>query len=379
VNEYVENYVNQYKEENIYNLSMNLFHICKSFSNESMNNLIQNYLYLIRDTIDINLRNIITNNYRLEEEYFKEVSKGVSILRIYFFFLITKRITISQGVIEKMQQLITKNVNFISLILGEDLREIIIKNFNSLKEEILSFVNKKLLSIDPYYLNEGDYSYYFNFILKGINEIKNTIDNINIYFNDENFEMNIETYYLEKLSSLADYESIKEGSFSNVLSRVIEVAEATSKYEFSNDFCIQQWFFCYFDIKCFKVKHHNNINKINDNLESTKQYVLNYRKKIYNNFINKFSKHLDNYVEISQKLYNNLYIYTEKKINDNGNINILLNEYNKIIYDLINNNNYIFRFYNNENKSIHLNIEISLEKLNKGKEKINLIFMIYII
>jgi len=372
VNKYVENYVNQYKEENIYNLDMNLYHISKSFSDESMNNLIQNYLYLIRDTIDINLINIISNNYNLEIQYLKEVYKEVSDLRFYLFLLITKRITISQGVIERMTQFVNKNVNIISLILGEDLREIIIKNFYSLKEEILSFVNKKLLSINQYYLNEGGYSDYFNFILKGINEIKNKIDNINNYFNDENFEINIETYYFQKLSDLSNFESLMEDYFLNLVFRVGNVAVAISEDELSDDYCVQQfWFFFFFDIICFKVDHHDNYNKINDNLESTKEYVLNYRKKIYNNFINEFSKHLDNYVEISQKLYNNLYIYTEKKINDNENINILLNEYNKILYDLIDNNNYIFRFYNNENKSIHLNIETSLEKVNKRLEKIN--------
>jgi len=118
------------------------------------------------------------------------------------------------------------------------------------------------------------------------------------------------------------------------------------------------------------VKHNNIINEINDNLDSTKEYVFNYRKQIYNNFTNKFRNHLDNFVEISQKLYNNLYIYIEKKINDNGNINILLNKYNNIIYDLINNTNYFFKLNKNKIKSIHLNIEMPLEKFNKGLEKI---------
>jgi len=240
VNKYVENYVNKYKEENIYNLNMNLYYIIKSFSDESMNNLIQNYLYLIRDTIDIHLRNIIYNNYILEAEYANEVIKEVKYLRNILFLLITKRITITQGVIEKMEQFKNKNANLISLILGKDLREIIIKNFNLLKEEILSFVNKKLLSINQYYLNEGDYSYYFNFISKGINEIKNKIDNINNYFNDENFEMNIETYYLEKLSKLSEFESIMEGDFIRLFLRVRTAAVAISKYNFYYDYCVQQ-------------------------------------------------------------------------------------------------------------------------------------------
>jgi len=372
MNKYFENYVNKYKEQNIYNLNMNLYYIIKFFSDESMNNLIQNYLYLIRDTINIHLRNIIYNNYNLEEEYANEVINKVEELRFYLFLLITKRIAITTGVKKKMDQFITKNVNIISLILGDDLREIIINSFNLLKEEILSFINKRLLSINQYYLNEGDYSYYFNFISKGINEIKNKIDNINNYFNDENFEMGVEPYYLDKLSELSKFESKMENYFTIIYKQVLSVAFGTSDENSSYDCCVQQWWvFFFFDIACFKVEHNNVINQINDNLDSTKEYVLNYRKKIYNNFINEFSKHLDNYVEISQKLYNNLYMYIEKKINDNGNINILLNEYNKIIYDLIDNNNYIFKFNKNKNKFFHLNIDIPLEKVNKGLEKIN--------
>ena len=226
---------------------MNLYHISKSFSDESMNNLIQNYLYLIRDTIDLNLRNIISNNYNLEIEYLWEVCNEVSDLRLYLFLLITKRITISQGVIKKIEQFAEKNANIISLILGEDLREIIIKNFNSLKEEILSFVNKKLLSINQYYLNEGGYSYYFNFILKGINEIKNKIDNINNYFNDENFEINIETYYLEKISDLSKFESSMEDYFLYFVEYAKNAAVAISEDVFSKDYCVQQfWFFFFF-------------------------------------------------------------------------------------------------------------------------------------
>jgi len=119
------------------------------------------------------------------------------------------------------------------------------------------------------------------------------------------------------------------------------------------------------------VEGNDYINKIIDNLKSTKEYVYNYRIKIYNNFIKEFSKNLDNFVGISQTLYNNLYIYTEKKINDNENINILLSEYNTILYNMIDTKNYIFSIYNNGDKSINLNIEMSLEKVNKGLEKIN--------
>ena len=280
VNKYIKNYVNKYKEENIYNLSLNLYYISKSFSDESMKNLIQNFINLIGDTIDINLRNIIFTNYKLEEEYFEEVIDEVLNLRNWLFLLITKRIAITQGVEENINLSIKKNANIISLIIGGDLREIIIKNFYLLKEEILSLVNKKLLSINQYYLNEGDYSYYFNFILKGINEIKNKIDNINNYFNDENFEMNIEAYYSKKVSDLNEYESFLEDDISILAKRVLTVAVAKSEDEFSDDYCVQQlWIFFFFDLICFKVEHNDNINKINDNLESTKKYVLNYRKK----------------------------------------------------------------------------------------------------
>ena len=279
VNKYVENYVNIYKEENIYYLNLNLFYISKSFSDEKMNNLIQNYLYLIRDTIDIHLKNIINYNYKLAKTYLNIVIIDVACLRFFFTLLITKRIVITKGVINRIQDFISKNNNLMNLILGEDLREIIIKNFISLREEILSFINNKLLSIKQYYLNEGDYSYYFNFISKGISEIKNKIENINNYFNDEYFEMNIENYYLEKISDLSNYDLELESSLSKVIERVETVAVGISKKKLSDDICIQQFLFIYFNIYCFSITEKDNINKIIDNLESTKEYVSNYKKK----------------------------------------------------------------------------------------------------
>ena len=370
VNKYVENYANKYKEQNIYNLNLNIFYISKSFTDESMNNLIQNYLYLIRDTIDINLRNIIDYNYDLAKAYFNEVIDEVKSARKIADFFIFERITITQGVLKKIEKFMSNNININSLIIGEDLREIIIKNFYSVKEDILNFINNKLLSIKQYYLNEGEYSYYFNFISRGINEIMNIIDIINNYFNEEYFEINIEAYYLKKISDLLNYESNLENSLSNIVKDVQNVASSISENELSDDICLQLFLIIFVDIFCEDVEHNDNINKIIDNLKSTKEYTSNYKKKIVNNFISEFSIYFDNFVEISQKLYNNLYNYTEKKINDNGNINIILNEYNKIIYDFID-NNYIFRFYNNESKSINLNIEMSLEKVNKELEKIN--------
>jgi len=246
MNRYIENYVSQYKEENIYNLNLNLYYISKSFSDESINNLIQNDFYLIRDTIDKHLKNIIDYNYKLEKKYCRQVILEVLLLRGILFTFITKRIAITKGTIERVEKFIDKNLNLMTLILGEDLREIFINNFYSLKEEILSFVNKKLLSIKKYYLNEGDYSYYFNFISKGINEIKNKIDYINNYFNDEYFEENIEKYYLEKLSGLANYESKLENSLLSLFNDLQNVAIGITEYHHSKDYCIQQHLIFFF-------------------------------------------------------------------------------------------------------------------------------------
>ena len=78
-------------------------------------------------------------------------------------------------------------------------------------------------------------------------------------------------------------------------------------------------------------------NLIKD-LSLTKQYLSQKFNDIITNFIDEFDLYLNNYVNYSQTLYDNLCKYTEEKIKNNTNIQSTLNEYKSIINNILTKN-----------------------------------------
>ena len=90
------------------------------------------------------------------------------------------------------------------------------------------------------------------------------------------------------------------------------------------------------------------------------KYLNSSTKPIINNFINRIDGHISGYVNLTQKLYDNLYIYTESKINNHNSIAILFEEYEKEFHSNIKyNSNFgllekLYKTINNE-KEYYIN------------------------
>ena len=85
-----------------------------------------------------------------------------------------------------------------------------------------------------------------------------------------------------------------------------------------------------------------------------------------NDYLNKFNVYLNNHIYYIQNLYNYLHNFYEKKIfNNNNNIRIILNDYQKAFNKLIENysNKKILEEINNNSMNI-LNMKYYIEKFN---------------
>ena len=383
INNYINIYSKKYKDENIHNLLFNLYHFSKSFLEKSMENLLNDFLCLINDTITINLKNIIKYNYDLgfqylneENELFEKYKDELNLWDKAMNFILSGKLklTVTNSFITKSMKYLEYYMNFIGLILSDQLSDIFEKYFYNLREEILNYVQKKLLLINKYYFDSEQYSNNFYFISQIINEILRLIDNINKYYKDTTFDGKIKMHIISIINTkLLDYESKLRESFDSYLNSLIDRSESINEKD--EDFCwIKRRFIFFKKPHCYYAEHRNNLDLLVNNLISTEKYIKDYKNKIFEKFTNKFGKYLDNIINISNSLYNDLYSFTEGKINNNENLEVLMREYKNIFYNMknINLNTNLFNqiYFINQNEKINNNIDTILNEIEDGLKKI---------
>jgi len=359
-NDYINTYSNKYKNENIFHLYLNLSHFRKSFLDESMNNLLNDFYKLINDTVKIHLKQAIKYNYDLGFEYLNDELNYFNIYRH------KRREIITTEFISKFYRFVENNKNFLSLTYSSDLIEIFEENFYNLRDEILKYVKDKISSINKYYFDNKLYSNLFYYISQVTNEILNIIDNINNYYHEIKFDGEIQSYIINIIqNTLPKYDDQLDKEFQNLYNYIYSISDKIKSD--GRDFCWSRW-------RTFKgwknyylyTEHTNNIEKVINNLISTKTYIINNKNKIYQNFINKFSKYLNSCINISQNIFTNLFSYMENKINNCENINAILKQYDNIIYFMINNNsNYelINQLSKQQIHNINYNINYTLNEI----------------
>jgi len=383
INNYIDIYSNKYKDENIYNLSINLYYFSKSFLEKSMKELLNDFVCLINDTISINLKSIIKYNYDLGFQYLNE-EKGLFETYKNELNLWDKamnsilsgklKLAITNKFISKSTKYLEYTKNFISLVQSEELLNIFEKYFYYLKDEILNYVKNKLLLINKYYFESEQYSNNFHFISQVLNEILRQIDNINKYYNDETFDGKLKFLIITLIQNiLIDYDAKLQESFDTSFQSLIDRTDSIKDKDF--DFCkIKRRFIFFKKTRCYYTEHTNNLNLLVNNLIHTEIYIKDYKNKIFAQFTNKFEKYLDNIINISNRLYNNLYMFTEEKIKNNKNLEIIISDYHNIVYNMINvnsNKNLLNEIYFiNQNEKIKNNSECILNEIENGLKKI---------
>ena len=329
INNHIKSYSSNYLKENLYDIHYNLFYFRKSFLDDEMGKLLNEFKTLVNKTIYEHYKNLIDDNYNLALTYVQEeaalcggkVHLGSTFLNMYYTY------------ISYFQE-------FLYLMCSDDFLALIENYFYKIRDTILNYVDQKILSINSYYFKNELYKKHFYLIEQINEEIYKIIDNINNYYNEMTLiDIQIKAANLS-IEVLKPYNQAKEG----VLNAYFTVACARCRYTMGTSADAQYYekrrlrnFFHHISIPLY-CPHRGNINKVLRNLSKTNSYLNEKSNIIIQNFINKFDKYLKNYVFYTQTLYDNLYNYYENKINNHENIQTILNEYNAIIYESLDNN-----------------------------------------
>ena len=118
-----------------------------------------------------------------------------------------------------------------------------------------------------------------------------------------------------------------------------------------------------YDYYCrVKVQSRNNYNKIKKDLSETKKHLSDKFNNLIMAFINKFNIYLNNYISLEEFLYNDLYKYTEEKLINNKNIELIFNDYQAIYNNILINNKTFEKMNINDKDSNIINILDKFEK-----------------
>ena len=366
INNQIELYSKKYFEENLYNFHYNLYNFRKYFLNDEMEKLLKDFKKLINETILIDYKKLIDNNYQLANQVLDEEKSLTSI---------GKKNYICSGFMERYYLYKSYFQEFMYLSFSDEFLDLVEQYFYQIRDEILNYVNNKILSINEFYFNDEIYVENFYFIHQINDEIYKIIDNINNYYNEINLnEIQIQAVNLS-MEELKEYNNKKE-------------KELDEKYEYvqsltrggrgcSEDYMYKTkrkarrgWRRIEYHLNC---RHQSNIKKVLRNLSKTNIYIKENTDFIIKNFINKFDRYLSNYVKYSQSLYSTLYNYYENKIDDHNNIENILFNYKNILLDIMENdtNNKLYEAYNNkEEKYISKINEYIVDNFQKNIEQI---------
>ena len=344
INNYIDLYSTNYINDNNYFLDYNLYNFRKYFKNEFISSLLNDFKTLVKNSLQVHYINLIKKNYDLAFQYMEEVLK-------YFKKASHYRI-LGNIFITTYNKYKAYFQEFAYGASSEEYMNFISKNFYNVTNFVLNHINKKLQSIKKYYLNEANNNNFY--ILDLIQEeISKLSKNINNYFNEMTLETDIKQMILTiTLNEIPAFNKEKEKQLDNLYNKIYKLTEETKIYDknceiiqlekkkkrlwytFWSSYKIKYYYYCR-----VSVSSRNNIKKIVKNLSLTKDDLIPKFHKLINNYINKFDIYLNNYVNCTQTLYDNLYKYTEEKINNSRNIQVLLNEYQNIINHILINNN----------------------------------------
>ena len=354
INNYILNYTQNYIDENIYRIYYNLYHLKKNFEDDKMNSLLNEFNLLIKTTISSHLKNLMINNFDLCFTYLKE---AIQLNRITTY----STTYICSGLIKKKEMFKQKYNQFFFIISSEKFLNIIEKYYYELKNDILNYVQDKILSINKYYFNKQLYANIFYLIEQSNKEALRIIDNINNYFNELNLNNELKLNALKLIEDILG--PINEENLDKIeqlYNNLVEVIEKKDKTRTCDDHDLhhETWTILFRYIhKNFDCPHTNNINLVKQDLIETDIFLKNQKNNILSNFIKKIENYLNQYHLYCQDLYNNLYKYVENKINNKEGIkNLIL--YQDIFNNIINNdtNDGLLQRLSNEKKFIDNNI-----------------------
>ena len=362
INDYIFSYSKQYIEKNIYSIHYNLFYFRKYFLHKEMSKLLDEFYLLLNRTIKIHLKQMIDYNFNLAIQVFNEENDYFNIYRR------KSRRFLTSEFIERYYKYKSKFEEYLFLTFSEDFLNLLEKYFYKLKNDIINYIINKIFSVNVYYFNHEYYNKTFYFNEQANNEILKIIDNINNYYNEMNLDGDIKLKALNLTQEIL--KPYHEKNIKNLDNYYDYLYSRTTDYNVKSDekdFVYSYWRYLFKGWKNIYLytKHYKNIDKVLTDLNQTDKYLLNETNIIFNNFISKFDKYLNNYISYCQNLYTHLYDFVENKIN-NSSIMFLTKNYFDIYTTIIthdSNNGLLSKIYNHD-KNIKDNIIIYINNFS---------------
>ena len=343
INNHILSYSKNYIESNLYYIHYNLYHFRKYFLDNEMISLLKEYKTIINKTILVHYKSIIDYNYNLALEY---VNDEIGYGNAY-----SGKRYVCSGFVTRYYNYISNFQEFLYLMCSEEFLDLLYFYYFKIRDDILNYIDKKVLSIKKYYFNNELYKNNFYFIDQINNEIYKIISNIHNYFNEIIInEINVKSANLS-LEILKPYNEQKEKYLEKKYNQAVHSTRGV--YDCGSDFIYitrrKAKNFWRTKKYRYKMPHIKNINKIIKDLKKTNNYLNDSVNILISNFINKFDSYLKNYITLAQTLYSNLYSYYEEKSNNHNYIKNILNDYQKILNETIINDSHeqLFEKFNN--------------------------------
>ena len=334
IDEEAKDISDKYIQDQLYFLHYNLYNFKNIFLNDKLNKLMNDFISIVENNMKINYIQLIDENYNLITQYLNEENDFIS--------RIGGNVYLGQGFVDRYYKFVKESKEFMSLSYSDEFISDLENFFYKIKNDILNHINNQLKSINKYKLNSEIIKNNFYLIEKISNEIIAIIDNINNFFNEENFMMQIKLRAINiGTDIIMPYEENKEKELSNLYDKItkrignkiyptsadyFKMTKKRKKIRFWKTYFVYDYYYC---------KSRNNINIINTDLSKINNNISNQLNSLISNYINTYNPYLSEYVSISQNLYTNIHQFYQNKINEHQNIKNIMNEYEVYFNEMI--------------------------------------------
>ena len=207
LNKYIKDYVNIYKEENIYDMQVFLFKINNLFLQNETEFLLAQLKNEFIHTVQMHLDRI-NYNYELAMNYLKQLRSGINSRGGDAW--------IGTGFYKRYQQFIAYFLEYVSNSNSDEIYNNLEYNFFQIRDKIFNFMKQKLLGIKTYYFGNEIYKEHFFFINRINLEINSIIEKINEFFNKEKFEIFKASLLAYSLDTIQKYNEKKQNEMANL-------------------------------------------------------------------------------------------------------------------------------------------------------------------
>ena len=352
INYFSKNYINKFKNENLYDIYCDLDKINNLFSSNEAYSLFNEFKEAFNYTIEMH-KDRIDYNYELGFGYVEDLHDHI--FRIHA----GDNLNLGRGGYEKYWKFRTMTEEYVYLANSEEIYNNLEKNYLKIQSIIFNFLKNKLSTIENF--NFENYEENLDFIKRINNEIYSINERFNKYFSKERFEFLKAEFMQYSLNELTEYNKIYNKTF---VDKYEYIKNYINTYIYNTKADYRYWFRLWHGGKRNRpnnwVGRTNFIYSVDININHTLDYMNNITDLIIEKFIIRIDDYLCKYINNIQTLYNNLYSYIINKINDHSNLKDLFLDY-EIIFNktlIYNSNNGLFKKLfleiNNE-KEIYIN------------------------